>query len=114
MPNEIELYDQRQYRLMLKKIEYYKLGKVILNYMLSDVGALIGNLNLKDHIWIKKITNLTANIDYCNLNWQDKSFSEESRLDDKKELDKYIEDLIILIESKIDKNLTDEDVEYKY
>lgn len=111
---ENELYNQRQLRLMLKKIDFYEKGELSLKHMISDVEALAYTLLDIEDTWKSRVSGFEGNIDYCNLNWHDKSLSIEIRKESKIDLDRLIKALKEHIESKIDKNLTDKDVEYKY
>ncbi|MCF7799868.1 hypothetical protein K9L05_02455 [Candidatus Babeliales bacterium] len=100
MVDDLKEYDQRQYNLMLQKIDFYENKKLDLS-IISDLESLLSFLNEKDVIWEKEIINLCGKLDYYNLNLNDASLDIEIRNQQRKYIDESINRLIELIKQKI-------------
>ncbi len=129
MNKENVLYDQRQLRSMIMVINKYKPNVEMLELILNEIGSLCNLLNFNDKLWFSEFKILSNKIFWKNewiiitldknkeffpgkekLSLEDNLFIKKSYL----EIEKMLEQLKDHIKSKIDKNLTDEDVEYKY
>ncbi len=109
------LYTQRQLFLMLKKIDQYKKGNILLNNLLPDLGALAGAAELNDKEWYIEFNSICNSLEYAFLNAYDVNrFDYDFRIKEIKSISYFMDMLIVHIKSKIDKNISEEDVEYKY
>lgn len=109
------IYDQRQYRLMLAKIDMYLLGYITANLAFIDIDNLLDFLKYKDDDFMSKCKELLLDID-VNI-----YYLNEGHLGDKNLLKLDQEKIVILmrkvralIETKIDSTLSHEDVKYRY
>lgn len=114
MHSENYIYDQRQYHMMLKKIEDYFIGNIDANSVIIDIENLVNFLHVKDSDFIRKLNNLLLDIDINIYYLREGHIGKESLVKlDKEKIDSSMHNLKEFIKLKIDKNLTDEDVEYK-
>ena len=100
MVDDLRKYDQRQYNLMMQKIDLYKDKKLDLS-IISDLESLLSFLNEKDVIWEKEIIDLCGKLDYYNLNLNDANLDIETRNQQRKYIDESINRLTELIKQKI-------------
>jgi len=112
---EKKIYDQRQYRLILKKIDFFLNDQISMDKVFWDIEDIIKFLNYKDKNFIKNFDNIWLDIDVAIYYLNEGHIKDEKlRVLDRKKIYKLMEKLKKLVESKIDKNLSEEDVEYKY
>lgn len=113
--SEDYIYDQRQYCLISQKIKKYLLRELDANSVFIDVDNLIRLLKLVDRYFIIKCQNLLLDIDVNIYYLREGHLGKDFLLkEDKERIDELMKTLLSLVKSKIDNNLTDEDVKYKY
>lgn len=101
MLNETQQHNQRQFKLMLGKINYHKNNKISHKHLLASLEALTENLHEVDVAWKEEFSTLCNRLDYSYLNLHDDSLDEETRAQEKIRIDQYINRLIELIQSRI-------------
>ncbi|MFH1461435.1 MAG: hypothetical protein ABIF12_00595 [bacterium] len=115
MLSENHIYDQRQYRTMLQKINSYFMNKIDANAVIIDIDNLLHFLHVKNEDFFSKCKDLLMDIDVGIYYLNEGHLGDEQLMKlDIERINKSMKSMQQLIESKIDKNLTDEDVEYKY
>lgn len=109
MSDEIKAYNQRQYKLMLAKLNLYKNYKVSLNHLIINLEALLNVLNEIDEYWKNEFVKQWQDLEiiyscykypkYEELNETDKEYVNKGK--DKIEIKKAVNKLIKLVKSKI-------------